>query len=677
MRLRTHIGVVLAGNSLLGLLLMLVFWGRSSHLQEQGQLQGEASLFAKDVESFRNSVRFAVRITDLALVGEDMSPGESAGFGGSTYLAREALSNIEDVSARLDELQESTGSPFPLLLSSIEASIERLHGVVQGFLQSGPLTLRAGVGTALDERVMHVAVLVDQLATEVNLAAAEISRSVEQERKRLQQIGVLAAMGYVLCVALSWLWVSNRAIVPLQNLTDQARTAHEHGLPMHLEKSGPSDVVDLVQSVGRLVDHLQDARTQLEARVEERTASLSKVEGELERKEYELLQSQKMEAIGRLAGGVAHDFNNLLTVVMGCAELLQQQVKNDEAASENVDQICQAADRAASLTRQLLLFSRKQPAKTERFDFNTVLTGVEDMLSRLLGEGIRIEMNLTDNSCPIEGDRAQIESVIINLAVNARDAMPGGGGLVFETSLHEHLTSDSLLDEQAAPAGAVRLVVSDDGFGMEQALIARIFEPFFSTKPQSQGSGLGLSTVYGIVTRSGGSITVDSRPGEGTRFTLEFPSCSSTDSESRPVQAASVSSGGSERVLYVEDHPAQRKLFSNALRLRGYQVSEARTGDEALALIESGDAEFDLLVTDYCLPGASGTDVARSACARFPGIRVLCVTGSLDLDTPESSNNGVGGVADAGAAGWAPDHVFRKPFTPSQLCEKIRELLDG
>jgi PAS domain S-box-containing protein len=368
------------------------------------------------------------------------------------------------------------------------------------------------------------------------------------------------------------------------------------------------------------------------------------------RREEELRQAQKMEAIGRLAGGVAHDFNNLLTAIIGYSELLVGQVP-DGAQRRAVEQIRQAGQRAASLTQQLLAFSRKQMLLPEVLDLNQVVAGIKDMLRRLIGEDVEVTARLGDAVGRVRADRTQLEQVIVNLAVNARDAMPRGGRLCIETRALS-----------GAPARAL-LAVSDTGCGMPPEVVARVFEPFFTTKEVGKGTGLGLSSVYGTVKQSGGEILVRSTPGEGTTFEIYLPVVDAPASAShlRPRPAPP---GGRETVLLVEDEDAVRRLVREVLTERGYEVFAAARGEEALDLVARIDGPIHLVLTDLIMPGLSGRDLALRLDELRPGIRVIFMTGySGDTLT---------------RAALAPGTtVLEKPFTPDHLATVVRAALDA
>ena len=377
--------------------------------------------------------------------------------------------------------------------------------------------------------------------------------------------------------------------------------------------------------------------------------------------EEQLRQAQKMEAVGRLAGGVAHDFNNLLTAIGGYSELLLMRLAEGDPARHDVEEIRRAGERAAALTRQLLAFSRRQVVQPRVLDLNVVLRDTERMLRRLIGEDVRLVTLLAEQPLSVKVDPGQLEQVVMNLAVNARDAMPRGGRLSIASG-HLDIASADTRHPEARPGSWVFLQVVDSGIGMPRDVVGHIFEPFFTTKEVGKGTGLGLSTVYGIVNQSGGWIEVDSEPGKGSAFTVWLPEASEpiTEIPAPPVARRSV---GGEVVLVVEDEPAVRALVSRTLLAHGYVVLEAPNGTEALALSGSHDGEIHLLLTDVVMPDLRGPELRERLLLQRPKLRTVFMSGySEDTALPTASTPGVGFV--------------QKPFTPERLMRALREILD-
>jgi PAS domain S-box-containing protein len=382
--------------------------------------------------------------------------------------------------------------------------------------------------------------------------------------------------------------------------------------------------------------------------------------------EEQLLHSQKMEAVGRLAGGVAHDFNNLLTVIKGYSELMLNELTEKDPMRGEVEEIRRAAERAASLTRQLLAFSRRQVLEPKVLDLNVIINNMEKLLLRLLGEDVELQASLNPSLGMVKADPGQIEQVIMNLAVNARDAMPRGGKLTIETSNH-------VIDETYAREHAVvhagqyaMMAVTDTGVGMDSETVSHIFEPFFTTKETGKGTGLGLSTVYGIVKQSGGYIWVYSEPGRGTSFKVYLPivrTGAADDAGGRPVLTATYR--GTETILLVEDEDGVRALIREVLQRHGYRVIDTRNGAEATQACERHEGEIHMLLTDVVLAQATGTDLARQLIPMRPKMKVLFISGYTEEAIVHQ------GVLEEGTA------FLQKPFTPNVLARKVREVLDG
>jgi PAS domain S-box-containing protein len=387
----------------------------------------------------------------------------------------------------------------------------------------------------------------------------------------------------------------------------------------------------------------------------------------LQRAEEQLRQSQKMEAVGRLAGGVAHDFNNLLTAIIGCAELMWVQVNSSDPLRQTIEEIIKAGERAAELTSQLLAFSRKQMLQPRVLDLNSVVTNLEKMLWRLIGEDIELVTILAPDLGRVKADPSQIEQVILNLIVNSRDAMPDGGKVIIETANVRLGESVGHLDTRPGPY--VMMAVSDTGLGMDAETRQRIFEPFFTTKETGQGTGLGLSTVYGIIKQSGGDISVYSEKGAGTTFKIYLPRVEDTLALERRsgerISKFAQMPRGSETVLVVEDDKTVRKLACQALRLSGYHVLEAANAGEALLICERHDDTIHLMLADVIMPQMSGRELAVRLAPMRPEMKTLFMSGYTD--------NAVflqGGLEEGVA-------FIQKPFTPNSLSRKVRKVLDG
>ncbi len=378
--------------------------------------------------------------------------------------------------------------------------------------------------------------------------------------------------------------------------------------------------------------------------------------------EDQLRQSQKMEAIGRLAGGIAHDLNNALTAIAGYAELALGELSANESARADVEEIRRAAERAGSVTRQLLAFSRKQLLEPRLFNLNDTIIALGRLLSRLLGADIVVRTELSTSVPPILGDPGQVEQAVINLAVNARDAMPGGGRLVLATSVEQVGDAEARVNAPMAAGTYVVLRVTDTGHGMTPETKARIFEPFFTTKEIGRGTGLGLSMVYGTLKQIGGFIFVDSAPGRGTTFRLYFRPAPVTEDDGAPhVALPAEPAPAHETILVVEDEPSVRSLVASALQHDGYNLLLAASAEEALDVAAAHPERIDLLLTDAIMPGKSGIELAQALTAERRGLRVIVMSGYTH-ETLRGLDSRV--------------ELIQKPFAPRDLRRRIREALD-
>ncbi len=377
-----------------------------------------------------------------------------------------------------------------------------------------------------------------------------------------------------------------------------------------------------------------------------------------------LQQSQRIEAVGRLAGGVAHDFNNLLTVIRGNAQLILATGGLPTEQQEELDEISQAADRAATLTRQLLAFSRQQVLQPRVLDLNEVVAAVWKLLERLVGEAVTLECNAGDSLGAVTADPVQVEQVLLNLVVNARDAMPNGGRLVIETS---NLAADEAFARAHPPMPAgeyVRLSVADNGLGMDAITLSRAFEPFFTTKELGHGTGMGLSTVYGVVKQSGGFIWVDSVLGKGSTFAIYLPRTTTTPRAGGGRTTPAEVRRGSETILVVEDEQLVRAMARRTLERAGYRVYEAANGEEALTIARELGARLDLLLTDIVMPVMGGRELAATLQRERPELCILFMSGYTHEREAHLS------------AGGGISHFLHKPFTLDELRGRVRLLLD-
>jgi nitrogen-specific signal transduction histidine kinase len=381
---------------------------------------------------------------------------------------------------------------------------------------------------------------------------------------------------------------------------------------------------------------------------------------ERKRLEEQFRQAQKMEAVGRLAGGIAHDFNNLLTVINGYGQMLLARLDKADPAREQIQEMTAAGERAAGLTAQLLAFSRKAVVEPRVLNLNEVVTHSASLLRRLIGEDVQLATALAPDLSPVRADPTQVEQVLLNLAVNAKDAMPDGGKLTIETQ-SVRLREQNPAYPDLAPGQYVQLAVSDTGHGMTDEVKARLFEPFFTTKEAGKGTGLGLAVVHGAVRQSGGRVDVYSEVGVGTTFKILLPAAEAAVPSSKELR---LEPRGGETILLVEDEPAVRRLARLSLEAHGYTVLEAGNGPEAIRVAEGHAGPIDLMVTDVVMPGMGGRQVAEQLRVSRPGLKVLYVSGYTD---DAVVRHGIVAANDA---------FLQKPFTPLALARKVRSVLD-
>ncbi len=442
---------------------------------------------------------------------------------------------------------------------------------------------------------------------------------------------------------------------------DEVRWVEGRGAVIRNRSGKPVRMIGLCMDItARKQDEefLKNAHDELERRVEERTAERKQLQ-------EQLLQAQKLEAVGQLAGGMAHDFNNLLTAIIGYSQLTLRRLPADDALRTNLEEIKMAGDRAASLTRQLLAFSRKQVMQPKVFDLNSVVTELGNMLGRMIGEHIDLRTTLHPDLGNVKADPGQMEQVIVNLAVNARDAMPSGGKLTIETANTYLDSSYAQTHVAVTPGPYVMLAVSDTGTGIDAQARPHIFEPFFTTKEVGKGTGLGLSTVYGIVRQSGGNIWVYSEVGKGTTFKIYLPRVEESAEEYKRPAALSQLPQGTETILLVEDDEMVRKLAREVLETSGYRVLAATSGSAAMQICEQDRETIHLLLTDVVMPEMSGSEVGIRLQSLHPEMRILFMSGYADNAIVHH------GVLDAGTS------FLQKPFTPDALALKVREVLDA
>ncbi|MGZ8474203.1 MAG: response regulator [Candidatus Deferrimicrobiaceae bacterium] len=424
-----------------------------------------------------------------------------------------------------------------------------------------------------------------------------------------------------------------------------------------------------VETGGNEIDTLAAANRRMVETIKHHIAGREKAEAALRKTLEQERQSQKMEAVGRLAGGVAHDFNNLLTVINGYSEVLLRRLGETDPARREVGEIHKAGERAAALTRQLLAFSRKQMMESKPIRLNEIVSGMVAMLRRLIGENVALATSLAPEPWIVVADPGQVEQVVLNLAVNARDAMPSGGTITISTE-NVALVAPEDRDGYVLPAGRyVRLGIADTGCGMDAETMSHMFDPFFTTKERGKGTGLGLASVYGIVKQSGAYISARSATGRGTSFEVYFPIAEGSDPAEALKPGPAADSGKTarhgENILLVEDEEMVRELVQEGLRRDGYSVLAAGNALEAISLLERHSRPIDLLLTDLMMPGMNGMELARRLMSSHPGMKVLLMSGYSEEEIGKF-------------VGKEPGSAFlQKPVTPSLVSRKVREVLDA
>ena len=656
MKIASHIGALLAVSTALGLgLLLFLFQGTMQVLDEERQSAAD-NVDLKEVEGLEDSLRFYFRIADLSLSGPH------------TYLAEQAGELAEGIQSNLEEMDS-----LPLvglfdkeraLIGESTATVARMLGGIMHIEGEDRIKEVGLLEEEVDAELVLLRSRVDDLVKKMEIARAERAKLAMANRERLVLQGGVGALLYICLVILLWRWTAKTVIDPMRELTAEASKAEEGEQEMAQLTGGPREVRVLARTISGLVQSLGQHQEVLEETVKQRTQELVRANEDLleeivqrERAEDALRQHEekkredhKMEALGRLAGGVAHDFNNLLTAIVGYSDLSLSRMNPEDPEYESLEQIRLAGDRASVLTRQLLLLGRKQIAAPVSLSLGAVAKNMEKILQSMLGEKVSLTLDVQPELQPIKAEQGQLEQVLVNLTVNARDAIEGYG------------TVNIRVGRDEATEGFVHIIVEDDGSGMDQETQARMFEPYFSTKPVDKGTGLGLSIVYGIIQQNGGSMEVQSEIGKGTTMKVLLPTTEEPAVNEEFVQESAPESGEKKRILLVEDEEVVRGLASSTLEFAGYEVTQASDGEDALAVFNERGGGFDLVITDVVMPRMSGRDLMREVSVSAPDMKVLYMSGHIADDELQAE--------------ITKDDVpyLPKPFKPSELTQKVSEL---
>lgn len=568
------------------------------------------------------------------------------------------VSTVETQKA-LSHFQQSISLAQHLLLKDIE--MFALLGTGQTYLKG----LQHHLGLSYLHQALQIA---EELQEKVNLI--NCYQALAQAYKQQGDFET-ALTYYELFHALNEDILYEKANQRLENLKiiHETQTAQKEAEIYRLK------TVELEQQIAernRAEAALQQARDELETRVQARTAELSQANANLkveiaQRKQIEeqYYQAQKMEALGQLTGGIAHDFNNILQIIIGYSELAKIHLPDHTLIPVFIDNILKSGQQASNLVRQLLAFSRRQVIEPQVLDLKTTFTNLNMMLKRIIGEDISFAMIFAPDLWRVKIDPTQIEQIIINLVINARDAMPNGGQLIVNTANITIKEGQLPNPVEMQPGKYVILTVQDTGHGMNDKVKKRIFDPFFTTKNQGEGSGLGLATVYGIVKQNGGSILVDSIEGVGTTFKIYLPQVEAVEISQIPPKAETEFPQGNETILLVEDEAMIRSLILRILHLQGYKLLEAKNGQEALQLASEHLGKIDLLLTDVVMPGLNGKDITQQLLRLYPALKVLYISGYPEDIIAKH------GLIDAAIT------LLSKPFSPISLAQKVRTILDA
>jgi signal transduction histidine kinase len=658
-KISSHIVILLSVSTALGLgLLLFLFQGAAQVLDEETQAAAD-TVDLKEVEWLEESLLFYIKIAELSLSGPHTSLTEQTG-----ELAEEIQSRLKEMdSLPLAGLFDKERA----LIGESTATVARM---LSGVTHIEGVDRMKETGALEEEVAAELALLrsrANELVKEVDVARAQRMEFATANRERLILQAWTGALLYICLVILLWRWTSKTVIDPLGQLTAEAAMAEQGQEEMTPLSAGPTEVRVLSRTISGLVQSHGQHQDVLGETVKKRTQELvranedlleeivqrERAEDALKEHEEKKREDHKMEALGRLAGGVAHDFNNLLTAIVGYSDLSLSRMSPDDPEYESLEQIRLAGDRASVLTRQLLLLGRKQIAVPVSLSLGVVATNMEKILQSMLGEKVSLSLEVEAGLPAIKAEQGQLEQVLVNLTVNARDAIEGFGTVKIRIGAEESVESGEEL---------VHIIVQDDGSGMDEATQARMFEPYFSTKSLDKRTGLGLSIVYGIVQQNNGSMEVQSELDEGTTMKILLPTTDELPSNQESSKESPQASQDKKKILLVEDEEVVRGLASSTLRFAGYEVTEATDGEDAKQIFNEQDGEFDLVITDVVMPRMGGRDFMRSVSSSHPEMKVLYMSGHIADEELQLE--------------ITKDDVpfLPKPFKPSELTQKVTEL---
>lgn len=660
MKITSHIGALLVTSTVLGVALVGGVYSAFSELQEVDRGTFEWDLQKKEIEALEDNLKFFFLITDL---------------GQSSYLEKSADDLQDQIKEHVDRIGVGSGGFMSAQLAKITECTETILGSVRriAILQNAENPEANGrviaeIELENDEEINMLMEEFELIKLGVNKNHSEYAARATVLRSRFLVLLISGGLLYICLLTLLWRWTSKTVIDPVKELTREAEKAEDGDQEIKPLSGGPYEVKVLGRAISGLVHSLGQHQEVLEETVKTRTQELVRANEDLleeivqrERAEDALRlhdekkrDDHKMEALGRLAGGVAHDFNNLLTAIVGYSDLSINRMDEEDPEIESLKQIRLAGERASVLTRQLLLLGRKQVLDQVYLSLGVVAINMQKILQSMLGEKVSLVMEIEPDLPSIHADQGQLEQVLMNLAVNARDAIDGFGTVKVTIGAGER---------EIDGIRQVHLYVEDDGQGMNKETKAKMFEPYFSTKPLEKGTGLGLSIVYGIIQQNEGQIEVVSSLNKGTTMRLFFAASDVLPTNLPSTKREQIQAVDQKRILLVEDEEVVRGLALSTLEFAGYEVTQASDGVEAVALFKAHSGEFDLVVTDVVMPRMGGREFVQQISKEKPDVKVLYISGHIADDEvqAEINKNGV--------------PFLPKPFKPSELVSRVLEVL--